>query len=87
MGPRENLLRINCKYHLPNFYLDISLMLTYALMAICGVQLITAHISIPTYVRGTPHMFYDIFPLLFTGVTKGAKVSSRQRKTKTVFFT
>lgn len=28
MGLRENLLWINCKYHLPNFYLDISLMLT-----------------------------------------------------------
>lgn len=28
VGLRENLLWINCKYHLPNFYLDISLMLT-----------------------------------------------------------
>lgn len=50
MGLRENLLWINCKYHLPNFYLDISLMLTWAFMAICRVQLIMAHISVPTYV-------------------------------------
>lgn len=38
------------------FYLDISLMLTGALMAICGVQLIMVHFSVPAYVRDVSHV-------------------------------
>lgn len=67
-------------------------MLTWALMAICRVQLIMAHISVPTYVWDVSHVLWH-FPLQRSSVTDVPRFSAhtelvfskRKRKLKLHF--